>query len=147
MLREDKAAYQQNMAKAFSANHKLLYKHVNGLRKVRQGVPPLTTADNPTRTATKAANALRMQYAQHLPEGITIRRFSSFCRISGGTHSHLLYPRRCLAEADHSTQAQIFGYRYHSSRGSGSSSKSTGRAIGSVLPVLLRLEPSSCHVE
>ncbi|CAH8638630.1 unnamed protein product [Dicrocoelium dendriticum] len=87
ITREDKAAYQQNIANFFSANHKLLYKHVNSLRKLRQGFPPLKTADGPTRTSMEAANALQMQYAPTFSEVLLPRDLPSFVFCSPGlTH-------------------------------------------------------------
>ncbi|CAH8429665.1 unnamed protein product [Dicrocoelium dendriticum] len=62
LVREDKRTHQQELAKRFCSNKKLLYKHVNGLRKVQRGIPPLNTTNGYTHTAKEAANALRAQY-------------------------------------------------------------------------------------
>ncbi|CAI2738740.1 unnamed protein product [Dicrocoelium dendriticum] len=63
LVREDKITYQQCLAKKFMANNKLLYKHVNKLRKVKHGIPPLFTTGGRVQSAEEAANALRLQYA------------------------------------------------------------------------------------
>ncbi|CAH8429229.1 unnamed protein product [Dicrocoelium dendriticum] len=63
LVREDKRTHQQELAKRFCSNKKLLYKHVNGLRKVQRGIPPLNTTNGYTHTAKEAANALRAQYS------------------------------------------------------------------------------------
>ncbi|CAI2738983.1 unnamed protein product, partial [Dicrocoelium dendriticum] len=64
LIREDKVTHQQKLMKRFCTNHKLLYRHINGLRKVKRGVPALVTADGYTRSAMEAADILRLHYSQ-----------------------------------------------------------------------------------
>ncbi|CAH8546386.1 unnamed protein product [Dicrocoelium dendriticum] len=65
LVREDKLTYQQHLTERMVSNHKLLYQHVNNLRKVKRGIPPLQTPDGMTLTTEDAANALRLQYASN----------------------------------------------------------------------------------
>ncbi|CAH8663532.1 unnamed protein product [Dicrocoelium dendriticum] len=64
LIREDKVTHQQKLMKRFCTNRKLLYRHVNGLRKVKRGVSALVAADECTRTAMEAADLLRLHYSQ-----------------------------------------------------------------------------------
>ncbi|CAH8480123.1 unnamed protein product [Dicrocoelium dendriticum] len=109
LLREDKAAYQQNIAKTFSANHKLLYKHVNSLRKVRQGFPPLKTADGPTSTSMEAANALQMQYAPTFQTVLPPSDLPSFVFCSPGL-THINFTAEAVLQ-------KLTSLRKHSSPG------------------------------
>ena len=63
LIREDRHLHQERLAQRFVNNNKLLYKYVNGLRRVKHGVPPLKTSDSMTQTPKEAANVLREQYS------------------------------------------------------------------------------------
>ncbi|CAH8547563.1 unnamed protein product, partial [Dicrocoelium dendriticum] len=62
LIRVDKYEWQENMVLKFTSNTKLLYRFVNGKRKVKPGIPPLRTASGLTTTAVDAANALLLQF-------------------------------------------------------------------------------------
>ncbi|CAH8456933.1 unnamed protein product, partial [Dicrocoelium dendriticum] len=80
-------------------------------------------------------------------KGLATKRSSNLCRLLARTNPHHFYRGGCIAKADVSTQTQLAGCRHHSSRGTGSSSKPTGRTFSSVFPALLRPESSSRYVE
>lgn len=63
LVREDKRTWQSNLVERFKTNPKLLYKHVNQLRKVKHGIPSLDGAKGPTETLEESVNVLLKQFA------------------------------------------------------------------------------------
>ncbi|CAH8529971.1 unnamed protein product [Dicrocoelium dendriticum] len=62
LIREDKLQHQQNLAAKFSKNPKLLYRHINKLRRVQRGIPVLRATDGHAQTAQDAANVFRQHF-------------------------------------------------------------------------------------
>lgn len=72
LVREDKNTWHAALAYRFQENPKLLFKHVNSLRKVKHGVPPLQTPGGLTTSLQEAAEVLLKHYASSatvLPSG------------------------------------------------------------------------------
>ncbi|CAI2737120.1 unnamed protein product, partial [Dicrocoelium dendriticum] len=64
LICEDNVTHHQELMKRICTNLKILYNHVNGLRKVKAGISALVTADGCTRSAMEAADLLRLHYSQ-----------------------------------------------------------------------------------
>ncbi|CAH8526568.1 unnamed protein product [Dicrocoelium dendriticum] len=61
LVLEDKLKNQQGLMEKLCSNPKLLYRHVNNLRRVKRGIPALHTAYGLAQTAQEAANVLGQQ--------------------------------------------------------------------------------------
>lgn len=64
MVREDKRVWQQALVSRFQKNPKLLFKHVNRLRQVKHGIPPLETQLGLTETIEEASETLLKFYSE-----------------------------------------------------------------------------------
>ena len=62
LIRMDKIDYQNSLASRFLSNPKLLYKHINHLRKVHRGILPLVTDNGFTYSTREAAETLQKQF-------------------------------------------------------------------------------------
>ncbi|VDP67804.1 unnamed protein product [Echinostoma caproni] len=63
LIREDKVKYQEAIAQKFISNSKLLYQQVNSIRKVKFGIPVLSSAGRVAATPTEAAQMLKIHYS------------------------------------------------------------------------------------
>ncbi|CAH8490747.1 unnamed protein product [Dicrocoelium dendriticum] len=64
LVGEDKLKKQQGLVEKFCYNPKLLYRHVNNLRRIKRGSPALHTACGLAQTAQEAANILGQQFGR-----------------------------------------------------------------------------------
>ncbi|CAH8500892.1 unnamed protein product [Dicrocoelium dendriticum] len=64
LVREDKLKNQQSLVEKFSSNPKLLYRHVNNLRRVKRSIRTQHTACGLAQTAQEAANVLGQQFGR-----------------------------------------------------------------------------------
>ena len=62
-IRDDKQCFQRDLVRKFVKDPKALYKHVNQLRKVQVGIPPLTTCTGSVSLPKDCANIFRDQFA------------------------------------------------------------------------------------
>ncbi|VDP92807.1 unnamed protein product [Echinostoma caproni] len=60
LIRENKVKYQEPLAQNFISNPKLLYQHVNSIRKVKFTIPVLSSAGRVAATPTEAAETLKI---------------------------------------------------------------------------------------
>ena len=69
LVRADKLHAQEALARKCLANHKYLYRYVNGTRKVKQGIPHLKSLDGLSKTSKEAADILLKQFLSVAADG------------------------------------------------------------------------------
>ena len=62
LIRQDKRQWQSGLASKFQKNPKLLYKHINQLRNVKHGIPPLLGDNGHSTTLQEATMTLLKQF-------------------------------------------------------------------------------------
>ncbi|MES9972861.1 MAG: reverse transcriptase family protein, partial [Candidatus Thiodiazotropha sp.] len=85
LAKDDKLSYQLNLTNKFISNPKLLYKHVNSLRKVKHGIPPLQSVQGLSQTSKESADALATHYATVFRTDDQLRHCETrFSTMTGG---------------------------------------------------------------